>query len=285
MSWIDLEPYEEYFPQVVGAAGTVNIHHCKEGRHNDRLYLTLTEEGKIIAFCHHCGGTGVHTPRQQQRKPLRASLTPSSDSFKKWGVPPLKDWSTCGRWKRVPFEDLPLLTRKWWFQNGLNVSEYEDAGVRCLDGSQFTIPLTWEGQVSGLAIRPFKEKLPKWIQLGSKQVAPFTQADSSPDILVITEDYLSALRLSRYYAALPLMGTSLNSKHFLDITKWYKTNRKILVWLDNDSSMVVQKAKDIRKRLAVAFRCGMISINREPKHFRNDSQIREVVSKNGIKFS
>ena len=74
------------------------------------------------------------------------------------------------------------------------------------------------------------------------------------------------------------MGTALNSKHLSYITKLYKGGRKILVWLDNDSQLVVKQAKAIRKRLDPFVNCGIILIKKEPKHFRNDSEIREVIN-------
>ncbi len=278
MSWINLASYEEHFPE----AGSVRINHCKEGESNRKFYLTRVEGGGVVGYCHHCCQSGFYRPSVAQRR--RSAGTPScqpdsADPFKKWGVPELAEWETCDRWETVPFEDLPLPTRKWWFSNGLNVSEYEDAGIKLLDGNRLTIPLSGDNKsITGLAIRPLKDNLPKWILLGSKLVAPFTQAETPPDTLVLTEDYCSALRVSRSCAALALMGTSLNNNALSLITKWYKEGRRVLVWLDNDSQAVVQRAKDIRKRLDPFLRCGIILLKKEPKHFIHDSEIRGVIN-------
>ena len=278
MNSINLEAYKEYFPD----SGSVRINHCRAEESNRKFYLTRTETGDVIGYCHHCGGRGVYRPSCTERRtlPTVAVDTTSDDPFKRWGVPSLATWKTCDRWKTVPFEDLPLLTRKWWFKNGLNVSEYEDIGVRMLDGNRFTIPLrstsSWD-EVTGVAIRTFKDDLPKWIVLGSKTVHPFTQADTVPDTLVLTEDYCSALRVSRSYTALPLMGISLNSNVFSLITKWHKEDRRVVIWLDNDSRAVVQQAKEIRRQLALTIKCGIILVNKEPKHYINDADLREVI--------
>lgn len=277
MNSIDLAPYEEHFPET----GSVRINHCKEGDSNRKFYLTRVEGGGVVGYCHHCCQSGFYRPSVAQRRisGRTSHCQPdSADPFKRWGVPELAKWETCDRWETVPFGDLPLLTRKWWFSNGLNVSEYEAAGIKLLDGNRLTIPLSGDNKsITGLAIRPLKDNLPKWILLGSKLVAPFTQVETPPDTLVLTEDYCSALRISRSYATLPLMGTSLNSNGFSLITKWYKEGRRVLVWLDNDSQAVVHRAKDIRKQLSPFVDCGIILLKKEPKHFIHDSEIREVI--------
>ena len=278
MNLINLETYKESFPD----AGSVRINHCREEERNRKFYLTRTETGEVIGYCHHCGGRGIHKPNYKERRtlPTVAVDTTSDDPFKRWGVPSLATWKTCGRWETVPFGDLPLLTRKWWFKNGLNVDEYEDIGIRMLDGNRFTIPLRstlWWNKVTGVAIRTFKDDLPKWIILGGKTVYPFTQVEDEPDTLVLTEDYCSAIRVSRSCTALPLMGISLNSNVFSLITKWYKKGRRVVVWLDNDSRAVVQQAKEIRRRLALTMKCDIILVSKEPKHYIHDAELREVI--------
>lgn len=280
MKWINLQAYQEYFPQE----GQVRINHCKEGESNRKFYLTRQTTGEVVGYCHHCGGKGVHKPSYSEIRQLQPDLNYTGEcAFKKWNVPRLDLWDSDERWLRVPFEDLPLLTRRWWFEAGLNVSEYKVAGIKMLDGNKFTIPLYCEGKLTGLAIRPMKDNLPKWLMLGSKDVSPFTQASAKNNTLILTEDYLSALRLSRYYSALPLMGISLNNKVFSLITKWNKPGRKVMIWLDNDSVTVRKKAMEIYKQLFLDGQCAIITVGKEPKHFKNDQDMREVV--NGKRFN
>jgi len=274
MSWINLQAYQEYFPE----SGQVRINHCKSGEANRKFYLTRQETGEVVGYCHHCGGRGVHKASYSEMRQLKPDKTYKGEcAFQKWKVPRLDLWDSDERWQQVPFEDLPLLTRRWWFKSGLNVSEYEMAGIKMLDGNKFTIPLYCEGNLTGLAIRPMKDTLPKWLMLGSKNVSPFTQTNPGNDTLILTEDYLSALRLSRYYSTLPLLGISLNDKVFSLITKWNKAGRKVVIWLDNDSLQVKQNAKQIYKKLEQFVKCGIVLIEKEPKHFLHDHEMREVI--------
>ena len=273
-TWIELEEFSDHFP----TEGTVKVHHCKDGRHNDRLYLTRTDDGKVIGYCFHCGGKGVYTPSTCDRRAIKPGLKQdSTDPFKAWDVPPLSEWETSHRWHTPEFVKIPLDIRKWWFLAGLNISEYKDLGVKLLEGKMPTIPLRKDNkEVTGLALRTFDKALPKWILLGQK-----TQAilNNNSKILILTEDYLSALRCSRNYSALPLMGTSLSVDNFKRVTTWStETGGRVVVWLDNDSPQVIHKAKNIYERLNLLVNCTLILTAKEPKHLKNDSDITEIIT-------
>jgi hypothetical protein len=77
-----------------------------------------------------------------------------------------------------------------------------------------------------------------------------------------------------------LLGTSLSAGSFEQVTSWWKgkEGRCVYVWLDNDSDIVVGKAKQIYERLALTVECGIILVKAEPKHYRNNSEILEVIS-------
>ena len=274
-TWINLAEYADQFPE----SGSVRLHHCKEGWQNDKFYLTRTDDGKVVGFCHHCGGKGVHSPTATERRSVKPNSKQQSDPFKSWGVPPLDEWSVSNRWQMPEWEKIPLDIRRFWFVNGLNISEYNDLGVKLLDGKMMALPLRKrDSEVTGIALRPLKEDFPKWIILGEKQQVPFSQLDNA-DLLIITEDLCSALRCSRFGAALPLMGTNLSAGSFEQVTSWWKRKegRCVYVWLDNDSDIVVGKAKQIYERLALTVECGIILVKAEPKHYRNNADILEVI--------
>ncbi|HAI38325.1 MAG TPA: hypothetical protein DCM40_09480, partial [Maribacter sp.] len=59
--------------------------------------------------------------------------------------------------------------------------------------------------------------------------------------------------------------------------------RKVMIWLDNDSVIVRKKAREIYKQLFLDGQCAIITVGKEPKHFKNDQDMREVV--NGKRFN
>jgi hypothetical protein len=74
------------------------------------------------------------------------------------------------------------------------------------------------------------------------------------------------------------MGTSLSSRNFKDVLSLSKsTGCKVLVWLDNDSPLVIQKAKEIQESVANIVNCGIILLTREAKHYRNDKDLLNVL--------
>ena len=130
---IDLKEYEKFFPD----SGSVRINHCKEGDSNRKFYLTRRDEdGIILGYCHHCGGSGsyrlANTRKVRSRKANERDGTingsdserDGTDSFKKWGVPKLQDWHKCERWQEPEFSELPIEIRRWWFKNNCSINDY-----------------------------------------------------------------------------------------------------------------------------------------------------------------
>jgi hypothetical protein len=272
MNSIDLAQYAAHFPTAVGES--VRINHCKQGEGKRKFYLTRKANG-VVGYCHHCGGSGFSGT--QQTLPLEVT-TETTTPNKQWSSQNWQDFST------APFQKLAKEIRVWWFKAGLNVSEYNRLGVKVKNTSSLSIPLFDKPEglpdrgVTGVATRHFKENFPKWMIDGSKVVFPFTQADDPANLLVLTEDYLSAVRCSRHCYALPLMGTSLSSRNFKDVLSLSKsTGCKVLVWLDNDSPLVIQKAKEIQESVANIVNCGIILLTREAKHYRNDKDLLNVL--------
>jgi len=303
---IDLREYKEHFPE----SGSTRINHCKEGNSNRKFYLTRRDEdGIILGYCHHCGGSGSYrlvgerkvrgsakheTSFQTAIRPNGAS---GDDSFAKWRVPQLEDWNSSDRWEEPSFSDLPSRVKRWWFSNHCLIKEYNSIGIKMLDGKALAIPLflgtryEMTREPTGLALRPLQDDLPKWILLGSRNQTPMGQwvskkcAKIDTPLLVLTEDYISALRCSRFSCAMPLMGVNLSDWHLNQVIQWRTAALKeyeeclVMVWLDNDSHLVKQKARKIHQRLTNLFPTVILKGDREAKHFVNDSELEDYLWK------
>jgi len=286
MERIDLKPYKDYFPE----SGTVHINHCKEGKDNRAFYLTYKEKDNVIlGYCHHCLASGVYhlrddITRQETKvisKRLKQNRTGScgdgdENSFSKWGLPQLEEWNS-GEIISEGFEGLGKDHKRWWLLAGCNVADFDRLGCAYLS-QMVVIPMRLNGVVTNLACRT-KEKsdLPKWVALGKKQHGFMRTKTSLPNFLVICEDVISAIRLSRYVTALPLLGTSLSDYHRSMIRTWERDHRKkhqVLVWLDNDLPEVVQKAKQMCYDLNNFCTASICLEKIEPKHFVNDRDLR-----------
>lgn len=270
---MNLLDFEKDFPDV----GTRHIHHCRDGRGNDRFYLTRQEDGSVLGFCHHCG-EGGRAP-SQGFVPSSTGQKTTSDVFKAFKIPALDVWNTDPAWETPEFSDLNKDFRFWWLSSGLNVSDVKAFGVKHLHGKLTAIPMRGtSGDLVGLAIRPLKDNMPKWIVAGSKYLAPFAHHESFcgklVDKLVITEDIISAIRCSKHANALPLLGTNLSDKHIKFIVQHPSP---VLVWLDNDNPDVVKKARAMYARISGWKECSIFTEAKEPKHFVHERELREAI--------
>tara|TARA_R110000823_G_scaffold96678_4_gene210528 strand:- start:2943 stop:3824 length:882 start_codon:yes stop_codon:yes gene_type:complete len=285
---IDLRPYVDIFP----TSGSVKLNHCKEGKSNQAFFLTRKEDGYVLGHCFHCGGSGSYSStndfyqfKTQKFRGRRVEKSSSgggdADSFATWGLPQLQDWDN-GQVDRAGFAGIPREFRHWWLSAGCNVEDYERLGVAYLNG-MVVVPLYRDGLVTNVAARTKKDNdLPKWLTLGHKTHGFMTTKTSLLNFLVICEDVISGIRLSRYCTALPLLGTSLNDTHFSDIVNWANEHREkhqVLVWLDNDSPLVVQKAKRICSRLQNHANTSIVLNEVEAKHFIHDKKLRDFTWK------
>tara|TARA_R100000306_G_C4351573_1_gene130394 strand:+ start:51 stop:611 length:561 start_codon:yes stop_codon:yes gene_type:complete len=183
--------------------------------------------------------------------------------------------------------------RAWWLENNCLVSEYNSLGIKVLDEKLLAIPLFLRtidevaGTPTGLALRPLRDDLPKWIILGNKSQVPMAakRKPLSFGKLVLTEDYISALRCSRVSCAMPLMGVNLSDWHFQQVLKWRDEARQrysnygAVVWLDNDSQLVKNKARQIHQRLTDLLPSRILKGTREAKHFSTQQELEDYLWK------
>ena len=284
---IDLSPYVDQFPMK----GSVRTFHCKSGSRNNSFYLTYMEDsGYVVGYCHHCGGRGRYRVRGDIARQETAEVSRRLDanrkgscragdenSFSNWNLPELSEWNS-GEIVRTGFEGLTKDFKRWWLLAGCNVADFDRLGCTYLS-QMAVVPMYLDGVVTNLACRTKENSgLPKWVTLGKKQHGFMRTKTSLPNFLVICEDVISAIRLSRYVTALPLLGTSLSDYHRSIIRSWEQEHRnkyQVLVWLDNDLPTVVQKAKKICYDLNNFCEASICLEKIEPKHFINDKDLRD----------
>ena len=85
------------------------------------------------------------------------------------------------------------------------------------------------------------------------------------------------------------MGVNFSDWHFSKVVEWRKAvldsrhdglpmgDGIVLVWLDNDSRLVVNKARDIYKRLTNIVHTTIVKGTKEPKHFIHNHELEEYI--------
>lgn len=91
------------------------------------------------------------------------------------------------------------------------------------------------------------------------------------DVYVITEDWLSAIKVGRQYNAIPIMGTHIPNELILRLVSFHP---KLRIWLDfNKAADAIRQAARIRQYIP---NTGTIVTELDPKEY-NDTQIREQI--------
>ena len=98
-------------------------------------------------------------------------------------------------------------------------------------------------------LNPERAKRSKYYNVGDKQeVLPIYGQDECTT-LVLTEDALSAMKVSEVVHAMPLLGTSITASKLAQLAKKYQT---IIVWLDRDKWREAREIADKAKWMGLS---------------------------------
>lgn len=158
----------------------------------------------------------------------------------------------------------PALTSKLWDGN---------AGA-------LAMPLWQHGRVVCVSYRLFDNDKPKSITIGYRPyitISNIATEDRHMDIygrsptVIVVEDYISALKVSRLYPCIPLLGSSMPDDAILRLSKGY---RSVFYWLDADKC--TSALKMAQKAALLGMETRTIYTEEDPKEY-TDGQITEIV--------
>ena len=211
-------------------------HDCGSGR-------TLKVDHKARgwgAWCWRCGEKGwVPKPPEsfaERLSRMRAAATLEEEARRSTAPPSPKEHDPA-QW--------PPEARLWLFKAGMNLSEIRRLGIYyCPPMKRVVIPVFDQGQVVYWQARTFDPDRPKYLNPQvdrARLVARFSVPAGPHDrqnifdrrTLVLTEDYLSAWKVSRSFPAWSLLGTSFPSGLLPEIMS---DSPAIAVWLDPDEA-------------------------------------------------
>lgn len=294
----DKLPYEDFVPYAPETPGEqVNIHHCRSGKHNDRLYIRRTEDGAVVCYCHHCGGSGYfnsscgHSLRDRE-------ITRQSRGVR--GNTEQQDF-------RLP-NDFTTNTTEWHPHSRAWVRRYGVTSDECKRNS-----IGFSHRLGGVVLPVFAEKgglvayqlrpvvqgtggqvpdgeddsrrrtYPKYISRRKNGrpggVDIFVARDGgdsgtgvpdSPSCVVVTEDVLSAVKVSRVegVVGVAIMGSSLKEEQAVKIAR---IAPNVAVFLDNDNQQVKDNQKKAARLLEplVSGEVRVVKADKDPKEHSN----------------
>lgn len=114
---------------------------------------------------------------------------------------------------------------------------------------------------------------PRYLTRGKRQSFHVFQRNAS-DVLVYVEDFVSGIKLGRFYGAYPIMGSHLPLETLLRASRAFSEH---VVWLDFDK---VRKAVQIvENALTLGLKARAVVADKDPKEY-NDLEIQKFISKN-----
>lgn len=136
-----------------------------------------------------------------------------------------------------------------------------------------------EGEIIAWQARNFDETLArrrKYFSQGKlDDILHILKAKSSlSETVVVTEDLISAIKVSRYCTAMPLFGAYASDSRLNRLRRLYS---KLVVWLDYDKLIEARRA--VSRASRIGFNASAIHTELDPKEL-SDKQIQEQL--NGI---
>lgn len=270
-----------YFPKEVMEMGLslspgeqmkMNHSNCPAGTDTkQRLYLKMTDDGrKILAYCHHCNSKGYYKVRG-----TGAATVPSIKKKSTYIDIPDDAESDTTKW--------PAQARAWLWKYGLTPAEVNANYITYSpELRRVILPIATNPafRYSYQARKIFDDdKGQKYITRMVENSRPFfwglSHKSKFPKSVVVCEDILSAIKLSRYVDSVALLTTSMSDVVRDFLTKTYDD---AIIFLDDDTSQVKMQQVKIRDALSLHMRHVVIynSGGKDPKE-HSDDELKNII--------
>jgi DNA primase len=143
------------------------------------------------------------------------------------------------------------------------------------------LPVWFDRKIVGYQARALGDQKPKYLGaiFNLEESVIFYSKKAITDTIIITEDILSAIRLSKFANSVSLLGTSFDR----DGSRLFKLlscgPRNFILWLDGDEAGT-KAAINLKKQLLLYGNVNIIYTREDPKNL-SDRQIKEYLSLSG----
>lgn len=242
---------------------------CPECGSKDNL--GIWEDGQ---YCFGCGWSQKH--RSLSKKDLRQQLKEEENQKNKNGkyanltlpsdftrILPQKPWQWLEKYG---------LTQAEIYRNKFGWSENDHSLVMPVYDVYGNL-LLYQSRVFADSERTSSKRIPKYLTRGNNDAVYHVLGANSPDIpaVVCVEDYVSAIKVSRNFPAMPLFGSTLSINRIRTLSDLTST---LIIWLDHDKRASAVK---IRFRANPYFKhVGVVVSKLDPKEY-TDAEIASLV--------
>lgn len=270
---VQLEDHE-WLPRAKGlpVGGRVRVpHECGEGS----ALLITREHDKSTAYCFRCGGTGFHREHeslQERLERIQQGKVADSAARTSLDLPEPRVYDT---------REWPLEEKVWFFKQGLSLVMIGKLGLYwCPTLGRVVLPIT-QGDRTVFWQARSQRRAPKWIAPDvPKQGLTARYGVGKGDLIVLTEDALSAFKVGQVTESWSLLGTKLHPSVLAELVK---SGKRVATWLDDDqgrsngSNPGQEAAAQIGARLrAFGVAYHNIKSDKDPKYYNADD-IRRMI--------
>ena len=176
----------------------------------------------------------------------------------------------------VPQASWPKAPREWLSKYGITSKEIYDHRIYWDEKEERLVFPIYYGHILTISQGRYfgsDPRQPRYLTSGPKSsLYKIFQPPAASPVLVLVEDYLSAIKVSRTTAAIPLLGSHYSSKLILALLGRYQTVR---LWLDFDKKNEAVKLASITRQYIPD--CGTIITEKDPKDY-STMEIKDLVS-------
>lgn len=247
----------------IGGSRRISCHECG---HADNT-LSLSNQGKkYYAHCFACKWSDAADPPPMTPQE-RLELAKNAAAFE--AAPPT-----------LPDDfilDMDIRGVLWISKGGIHVDYAKKLGWGWSDKMRRVVmPVYDKGSLVAVQARSVIAGMkPKYLsQIHSGPRPAFKAGTNKQGNLVLTEDMLSAARVSKVTDAWSLLGTNLMDAVIAEIAN--EDYDDILIWMDNDTAGINARRKMIKQLHSVGLSARIIKSDRDPKLYTLE-QIQELV--------
>jgi hypothetical protein len=224
------------------------IHHCKEGKGNDKFNIKRVEDGWLY-HCFHCGIGGKVRDGEDRYAYMKSSLSHK---------PAAKDEDRDSPYSYVKLpadftDTIPSIALGYLYQY-MDVLSIKRLHIGWSDWyKRVVIPIYEDGELVSVQYRKILESDdgPKWKKYVKADWRHFTYMQGN-DELVVVEDWISGVVINNLgRSVVVLYGTSLSDKVMRFIISNKEKWNSILIWLDNDNTTVKKKQTQMAASLSL----------------------------------
>ncbi len=265
------EEFMPYAPDDIGRKARAN-HDSPDCAGGSNSMIVERKDDGVYAKCFRCGKFG----RSLEGKPRHffpTSKASSDGAYASRDVTMPRDSTTDDR-------SWPSGARVWVGQARVTPTESKTYGIAySATLGRIVIPISSGGEFIGfLARKIFKEDEGPKYYMRTKQPTKMVFMINNmnhPDVVVLCEDVLSAIRIGRHVSSCAILGTEVSD---YAINKLTKDRRHGIVFLDYDNRIVIKKSRVLKNRLELLLdKVHLINTRIDPKNL-DDKELSDLLN-------